>query len=81
MITITDSKAQEVFSKEYKVGNTEKEWCLHQSSPRSVQCSRDKGHSGPHRYRAAHLWLWYDEGHEAEEQVLEVCVRLGVIPK
>ena len=44
-------------------------------------CSREKGHSGPHRYRGSSLFLWYDEVHEEEERVLNVCVRLGVIPR
>lgn len=47
-----------------------------------VRCSREPGHSGPHRYQSnEYLMLWFSEGQEEEEAVLETCIRLGVVPK
>lgn len=71
----------ERFNRAFPVDSNTKTWCRSRLNMH-IDCSRQKHHTGPHRRLSGmSLHFWYDEGHEREEQLLEVCVRLGVVPE
>jgi hypothetical protein len=60
-----------------------RDWCGRSipDSKSKIECSRTKGHTGPHRrYEQQALHLWYDEGHDREERLLTIFVRLDLDP-
>lgn len=82
----TEKRLFNEYDKAYPVGGENSTWCyadaniLHDTLG-NIQCARDKGHTGPHRrYTDVKLYLWYDKEDAEKERVLEVCVKLGVVP-